>query len=363
VFLAEPRPPMALTDRENYLRTATFQGGEWIPCDVHISPASWTSLREDLEDVVARHPTLFPDFDPGHHDYDSWDYGPVYRPGERFTDAWGCVWDNAWGGLEGQVVEHPLADWAALESYQAPDPLVTADRGPADWEAERDRIARDRAASRLTCGGVPHGFLLMRLWYLRGFENLMLDLIEGPPQLSDLIQMVVAHNERMVREWLSVNVDLVNFGEDLGAQQASIISPAMFRKWIAPAYRQLMQPCREAGAHVYLHTDGHILELVDDLITCGITILNPQDLCNGIDNLAEHVKGRVCISLDVDRQKIVPYGTRSEIRGLIREEVIKLGSPQGGLMFAAGIYPPTPPENIDALCCALEDFRTYWWDR
>ena len=353
---------MPLTDRENYLRTAAFEGGEWIPCSIYIPPASWVSLREELEGVIARHPILFPGFKPGQHDYDHWDPGPAHREGERFRDAWGCVWDNAWGGLEGQVVEHPLADWGALAAWQPPDPMVTGDRGPANWAAERERIAKAREAGRLTAGGVPHGFLFMRLWYLRGFDNLMMELAEEPADLARLIEMVVAHNERIVREWLDMGVDMVDFGEDLGAQRASLVSPAMFRKWIAPGYRRLMQPCREAGAQVYLHSDGYIMELVDDLIASGVTILNPQDLCNGIDDLAQQVKGRVCISLDVDRQKIVPFGSRKEIRELIREEVMKLGSRQGGLMFVAGIYPPTPAENVDALCCALEEFRTYWWD-
>ena len=353
---------MSYTERENYLRTAAFEGGEWIPCDLHISPASWTSLREDLEDVLARHPTIFPGFQKGRHDYANWEFGPAHRSGEHFTDAWGCVWDNIWAGLEGQVIEHPLPDWSALATYQVPDPMTTADRGPADWPASRRHVGEARAAGRLTSGGLPHGFLLMRLWYLRGFDNLMADLVEEPPELAALIEMLATHNHRIVREWLDIGVDVVSFGEDLGTQRASTISPATFRKWIAPTYRRLMQPCRDAGAHVYLHSDGHILELVDDLIQCGVTILNPQDLCNGIDNLAREVKGRVCISLDVDRQKIVPFGSRKEIRELVREEAMKLGSPQGGFMFGGGIYPPTPPENVDALCSALEEFRTYWWD-
>ncbi|HUU54078.1 MAG TPA: hypothetical protein VMY87_04085, partial [Armatimonadota bacterium] len=109
---------MSHTNRENYLRTAAFQGGEWIPCDIHISPASWTSLREDLEDVIARHPTIFPGFQKGRHDYANWEFGPAHRSGEHFTDAWGCVWDNIWAGLEGQVIEHPLPDWSALATYQ-----------------------------------------------------------------------------------------------------------------------------------------------------------------------------------------------------------------------------------------------------
>ncbi len=353
---------MPLTARDNYLRTAALQGPEWIPSSLHISPASWISLREELEVVLARHPLLFPDFQPGGRDYDNWPHDPTYRPRERFRDAWGCVWDNAWGGLEGQVAEHPLADWRALATWQPPDPMVTGDRGPANWSGERERIARDREAGRLTVGGVPHGFLFMRLWYLRGFDNLMIDLLDEPPELSKLIGMVVDHNRRLLSQWLDMGVDVVDFGEDLGAQKASIISPAAFRKWVAPAYRELMQPCRQAGAHVYLHSDGYIMDLADDLIAAGVTILNPQDLCNGIDNLARELKGRLCISLDVDRQQIVPFGTRREIRELIREEVVKLGSPRGGLMFVVGIYPPTPPENIDALCSALEEFRSYWWD-
>ncbi|MBN1351378.1 hypothetical protein JXJ21_18315, partial [candidate division KSB1 bacterium] len=73
------------------------------------------------------------------------------------------------------------------------------------------------------------------------------------------------------------------------------------------------------------------------------------------------VKGRMCIRLDIDRQSIVPYGSRAEIRELIEEEIRKLGSPKGGLEMLVGIYPPTPPENVDALCCAFEEFERYFW--
>jgi uroporphyrinogen decarboxylase len=353
---------VALSERENYLRTAALEGGEWIPCHIGFSPSTWLALRGELEEVVARHPVLFPDFKAGERDYEQWELGPAYRQGERFKDAWGCVWDNTFGGVEGQVVEHPLSDWSALQTYEPPDPLVTADRGPANWPAERERTERARAKGEVARGSVPHGFLLMRLWYLRGFERLMTDLVEKAPQLPRLIRLLVEHNRRIVQEWLSIGVDVVHFGEDLGSQKAPLIGPAMFREWVAPAYRELMRPCREAGAQVFLHSDGYIMDLVDDLLGCGVSILNPQDLCNGIDALAQNVKGRVCVALDIDRQRIIPYGTRQEIRELIREEVLKLGSPQGGLTFGADIYPPTPPENIDALCSALEEFRTYWWD-
>ncbi len=353
---------MSLSQRENYLRNATMTGPEWMPVTVVISDATWDQLREDLEEVVVRHPKLFPDFQPGWRNYDNYQFTPAHRAGERFTDSWGCVWESAIDGIEGVVVENPLADWEALADYQPPDPLLEADRGPAYWPEIRQGINAARERGELTTGSLAHGFLFMRLCYLRGFENLMIDIATQDPRLQHLIDMVVEHNYQIVQQWLQMQVDVVMFGEDLGTQTASIISPADFHAWITPSYKKLMHPCCQADALVYLHSDGYIMDLMDEFVECGIDIINPQDLCNGIDNLAAEIKGRMCICLDIDRQKIVPYGTRQEIRDLIEEEVRKLGSPQGGLEMIVGIYPPTPAQNVDALCEALEDYQTYWWD-
>ncbi len=353
---------MALTERENYLRNARFQGPEWIPMRVHISTASWLQLREELEDVLVRHQWMFPGFKKGQKDYDTLDPGPAHRAGERFTDAWGCVWQSAIDGIEGVVVEHPLADWSAMETWQPPDPLVTGDRGPANWEQVRRNVQAAKQRGELTMGHLPHGFLFMRLTYLRGFENAMIDMATDDPRLQRLIDLLVEHNLKIIDQWVDMGVDVINMGEDLGTQTASIISPETFAKWIRPAYQRLIRPCKEKGILVALHSDGHIMELMDEFIAAGVDIINPQDLVNGIDNLAREVKGRMCIRLDIDRQSIVPFGTRQEIRELIEEEVRKLGSPEGGLEMICGIYPPTPPENIDALLEAMRDFRTYWWD-
>jgi len=353
---------MSLSHRENYLRNASMTGPGWMPCVVAISGASWDQLREDLEDVLMRHPTLFPGFQKGQCNYDDWDPGPAHRAGQYFRDAWDCVWHAAINGLEGVVVESPLLDWSKLDAYRPPNPLAQGDRGPTDWERTRQAVAEAKRQGHLTSGGVPHGFFFMRLFYLRGFENLMLDIATGDSHLPRLCEMLLEHNQTIVWQWLDMGVDIMEFADDLGMQNRSVLSQQQFHRWITPAYKSLMEPCRRAGLHVGLHSDGYIMNLMDEFVEAGVTIINPQDLVNGIDNLACEVKGRMCIRLDIDRQKIVPFGTRKEIHDLIEEEVRKLGSPQGGLEMIAGIYPPTPAENVDALCEAMEKFRTYWWE-
>ena len=81
-----------------------------------------------------------------------------------------------------------------------------------------------------------------------------------------------------------------------------------------------------------------------------------------IDWIKENLKGKVCIDLDIDRQKITPKGTPEQVDGLIREEVEKLGSKEGGLMMIYGLYPGVPLENVKALMDAMEKYAFYYSD-
>jgi len=266
----------------------------------------------------------------------------------------------------GQVVGHPLADWSALQSYEPPDLLQELDFGlREDWERVQQRLATNRQNGKVTIGGVGHGFLLMRLFYLRGYENLMIDLIEEPPELDELIQIVVDRNMALVRKWLELSVDVVGFGEDLGSQNRLLLTPKYFRRYIKPCYRKLFGAVREAGIDVYFHSDGYLLEILDDLNDCGVTILNPQvnldpELkVNGLENIIEKCKGKVCVDLDFDRQ-IFPFCTPDKIHRDVREVVTRLGSPEGGLMLHAACLPGVPLENIEAICEAILEYRFYY---
>ena len=41
-----------MTERENYLRSIEFRHPEWIPCRVDLSPGTWRTFREELEEMV-----------------------------------------------------------------------------------------------------------------------------------------------------------------------------------------------------------------------------------------------------------------------------------------------------------------------
>jgi len=345
--------------RENYLRAVRFQRPDWIPMVFHISPACWQHYEaRALDDLIATHPRLFPASEAKPASERA--IPPWQRADRPFTDPWGCVWTTREEGLTGAVVEHPLADWSAWETYRAPSPDATDGMLPVDWTAMARAFRQAGAQRRLCEGGLRHGHTFQRLWYLRGYENLMLDMADEEPRLPALVEMVERFNAAVVRRYLELGADVVSFPEDLGMQRGPMLSPRHFHRYIRPSYERLMTPVREAGAVVHMHSDGDLRALAGDLLECPLDVLNLQDLVNGVDWIRACLKGRLCIDLDLDRQSVTRFGTPAEIDRLILDEVAALGSPRGGLMMIYGLYPGVPLASARAIAEAMDRYATYF---
>lgn len=333
---------------QNYLRAVEFKCPEWIPCRIWMPPATWGKYGRNLEKIVENHPRIT---------FTGRDLisDPIYRRGD-FTDAWGCIWRNLVEGMAGLVVGHPLEDWQILEDFQPPDPLKFNRIGkPWNWNKIKRSIEKGKKKGRLAMGYCDHGFMFQILYDLRGFENLMIDIATDDPRLQRLINIVLNYNQSLVDKWLELGVELIAFGDDLGNQDRLAVSPRHWRRYLKPSYKQMYSKCREKDVHVYMHSDGHILEIIPDLIECGVTIVNPQIGANGLERLVKICKEKVCVDLDLDRQ-LLPFFTPQQIEDHVKKAIEALGSEEGGLMLFVDCEPVVPLENIAAICDAFEKY-------
>ncbi len=337
--------------RDNFLKALEFREPDWIPCSFGLSPATWIGYRERLEDIAMAHPRIFGPQTRGNRDFDS--LGGPYAKG-YYTDNWGCVWYNVQPGLEGQVVGHPLEDWKALEDFQPPDPLIYHERGKWDWDKIAEDIERRRELGLVTSGSGER--LFDRLYFLRGFKNLMRDIVTDDPHLPKLLDMLQEHEVTLIRKWLEIGVDIIGFHTDIGMQTGLMISPDQFRRHIKPWFTNIFHTCRRAGVHVYLSSDGRLVDIVEDLVEAGVSAHDPQFRANTLEGIERAYKGRMCIDLDLDRQMFAFCEPR-EIDEQIRESAERLNAPEGGLMMKAEVSGTNVPlENIEAICDAMERY-------
>ena len=271
----------------------------------------------------------------------------------KSRDDWGCLWHYPGRDLDGQVIEHPLDDWDKLDSWQPPS--------AAKRVAEIRKKAEDRTAEQEPeSAGLEHGFLFLRLTYLRGFENFMVDVAERDPRIYELRDIVADYWYQVTEAYLDCGATHINAADDLGLQDRLPIAPDAWRDLIKPPYADIFGLARQRGYTAHLHTDGYIVDIIPDLIEVGVTDLNPQDLVNGLDNLVRLAKGKCHISLDIDRQNITAFGTPAEVDAHIETCIRTLGSPQGGLSLIWGVYHGTPIDNIEAAVRAMQKYHDMW---
>lgn len=315
-----------------------------VPCNAGVSYTIWDVHEERLEKLKEECPHVRIGGKP---DSDS-PLSAEYK--ER--DKWGCLWHFPGLGIHGVVIEHPLDSWDKFDSWQPPSV-----EGAVQNIKKR---AEESPDGKVPSVGTEHGFIFLRLTYLRGFHNFMIDVAEENPRIYELRDIVTNYWYEIVKAGLDCGATHVSGADDLGMQEKLPMSPKAWRKLLKPSFSRIFGLARECNATVSLHTDGYIVDVIPDLIEMGVTSLNPQDLVNGLDNLEKLAKGKVHIALDIDRQNITVFGTPEEIDAHIKNCIRILGSPEGGLSLGWGVYPGTPIQNIEATARAMEKYHDMW---
>ena len=310
------------------IKALNYDYPEEIPINFWFLPAVMKARGDEVKAAMQRYPAFFGD---SWLDYDYEKELPVtYRVGDS-VDAWGCVWSNAYEGMEFYVTGHPLPHREGILSLEVP----TADMG------------------------IPHGYMYLRLLDLRGFEEAMMDFAEECDELQILIDKVCEYNVRQ-NHIVCKNepLPLVKVGDDLGMQKGIAIGAQKWRKYMKPAFTKIHSVCKDYGKYLYMHTDGDIIEIMPDIIETGVDIINPQYRANGIDRLEEVCKGKIPIMLDLDRQ-LFPFCSPQDVRDHLRETIERLYLPQGGLGINIEIGIDVPMDNILALMEEADKMRIY----
>lgn len=129
-----------------------------------------------------------------------------------------------------------------------------------------------------------------------------------------------------------------------------------------PCLRRQVEVLRSAGIRVVYHSDGYLMEILDDLLEAGIDGLNPIEPMAGMDiGLLKRRYGRRLILVgNVDCSQVLPLGSVEDVRRAVRA-CVQVASPGGGHFIgpSSEITPSTPVENILAFYEACREFGRY----
>jgi uroporphyrinogen decarboxylase len=277
-------------------------------------------------------------------------------------DDWGCQWQTTEVKNMGQVVGHPLEDWAKLDTYRPPDP-----RNPFYFARIDDEIkdAGDRYVVLTS-----HFCLFERLHMLHGFARTLEDFYLEPEKTHRVLDMILEFKLAHINEAGRRFGDRVHglfMTDDWGTQQNTFVSKAVFQEFFAPRYRELFQCVHDQGWHVILHSCGRINDFVPLFIDAGVDVLNMQQpRAYGIRELGQSYAGKVCFLTTVDIQATLPGEDPDAVRAEARELVEHWSTPEGGLI----VFNYGDSEGIgvsdgiaEVMFRAFYDLRHHWAEK
>jgi uroporphyrinogen decarboxylase len=263
-------------------------------------------------------------------------------------DSWGIRWVSTHGTA--RVVSHPLA--GGIPDDYSPPPL------PSDALMQQHRTNAQANPDKYLTGFVWFT-LFEHLWFLRGFEQTLMDLYDRDPATLRLLDKIFQRVMACIRKFEPVGVDGIFFSDDWGSQRGLLINPELWREIFKPLYTQMFAQVHAQGMQTWMHLCGNIIDIVPDLIEAGLDVLNPlQPMALNLDDLAAKYGGQIACAGGIDVQGTLVWGTPADVRKEVRHHIDTLAVFNGGYIPGPShtIMPETPMANIIAMLEALEEF-------
>lgn len=251
-----------------------------------------------------------------------------------------------------QHCNNPLEDAEVedIDKYPWPDPYAPG----------RDRGIRERAEYlyyhtdyAIATRAVSHGFFELA-WEMRGMANFLADMLADKEFANRLLDKTLEIQMGMYDVLLSAcgeYVQMVETADDYGTQMGPIMSPALFEEMILPRRKKLNDFIRSKApkAKIFHHTCGSVYRLMDQLIACGIDVLNPvQATAAEMDTyrLQREYGDRLIFHGSIDQQHAL-VGSLADVEQEMKTRLESLGR-DGGYILAptSNFQNDMPLENI-----------------
>jgi uroporphyrinogen decarboxylase len=269
------------------------------------------------------------------------------------------------GGYYFDQINYPLeyaTTVAEIEAYPLPD------YSPEEltWMEQGARRLYETTDKGIVCRS--GGSIFEAACSLRGWERFLMDLALEPKMAQAVVEKLTNHYLKNLPGYLQAVGEysqVIVIHDDLGSQNATFMSPKMYRKMLKPYHTQIVQAIKkQSNLFVFLHSDGNIRKLIPDLIEVGIDILNPVQI-SAKDMVPEELKrdfGKDLVfwGAGADTQHVLPFTSPEEVQQHVRE-LIDIFAPGGGYVFNQihNIQANVPPENIVAMFDTAHEHGAY----
>lgn len=343
-----------MTGRERVHAAMHYRAVDKAPLQYYYCPVGYYEHGEKLNDLYATLPGDFQPFvrmpitGPRPEDYD--EDGKFHS---FHTDEWGVEWEKRIFGVTGIPSGRPLEDISKLADYVPPKPVLPAS---PECEAAKQRISRLQADGFYAFHG--GGGIYEKMISLMGDENVLCGIALGEPETEQVADMISEYVRASVECAVYCGADGIAMGDDYGGERQLLMHPDMWRRFMKPRLKYIMEPAVKAGLDIHFHSCGCIWDILEDLKELGVCSIWPQLPAYNMEELAKKCRElELAVAIHTDRARTMTYGTPQQVRDLINREYDTFRMGDGGSWFYVEADNGFPFANIQAQIETIAKWR------
>lgn len=157
---------------------------------------------------------------------------------------------------------------------------------------------------------------------------------------------------------IDAGADFVFMPNDVAFNAGPFISPRDFAEFVTPYWARQVARVKDRGALAFIHTDGQIMPLLDQLVELGAHCLQSIDPMAGVDivEVKRITYGRLALMGNV-QCSLLQDGPPEAIRASA-QYCLAHASPGGGYIFSTSntIFPGMPLANYEYMLSVFREF-------
>jgi uroporphyrinogen decarboxylase len=244
------------------------------------------------------------------------------------------------------VLRHPISK-PSLDGFEWPNPEKVI-----DWEAVKRHY--DQFGDRIRLCGFAMG-LFERSWFLRGFENIMMDMVVNPGFVEDLLDGILeVHLGVMELITERIPIDAYFGGDDVSDQRGIMMGIKRWRQFFKPRLGKLISHSHSLGYPYILHACGNVMPLIDDFLEIGLDGLESlQSEANDVFEIKRKARDKLLLIGGMGVQSTLYHGPPEAVRRDARKLIDQLGDGGGYIIAPSKPLDPEPIENVVAFIDAI----------
>ena len=266
------------------------------------------------------------------------------------VDQWGSVRRRT--AYNDEIIEVVLKDVEDTDKIQFP-PMSA-------YDSACKMIQDYREKSDLFVMAQTEGVLTPMTW-LYGFEDFMMYTCTDPDIIQKFACELADHYAELACRLIDAGAHAILIGDDIAYNTGTYLSPASMRELIFPALaREVKKIKAYKDIPVFMHTDGDLRQVMDDIVGCGFDGLQSLQPWANMDlaEIKQKYGEKLCLMGNIDINEVLPFADEETVRKTVRE-TIEIGIKGSGYILSTCniLTRDIPLKNALAMYDEAEKFK------